>query len=293
LALTLARRADASLELIHVHAPLDIVYLEGMAYTDESLNDHLIKEHKAYLKSVADRIAKVADVPVKTVMLEGMVSDHIAAYAGKHNIDLVVMTTHGRGPLGRFWLGSVADELIRQLPMPLLLVHPSDEEPYLEKQPEIKHLLLALDGTPLAEKMLEPTMELAGLMGAEVTLLRAIQPVSPMTYYPHGLTIDQAATSLLERVEVMQNQMRKEAQDYLDKIVEKFRPRGLKLYTRIVTDEQPAAAILREAEKTRAGLIAITTHARGGLSRLVLGSIADKVIRGAHAPVLVYHPQTA
>jgi nucleotide-binding universal stress UspA family protein len=55
--------------------------------------------------------------------------------------------------------------------------------------------------------------------------------------------------------------------------------------------EQPAVAILEEAQKRPTDLIALETHARRGLARLVLGSVADKVVRGASVPVLVHHPR--
>ena len=61
----------------------------------------------------------------------------------------VVMTTHARGPMGRFWLGSVTDELVRTLPIPLVAVHPSEKEPDLIIDKPVKHILIPLDGTPL------------------------------------------------------------------------------------------------------------------------------------------------
>src|SRR5438067_676921 len=111
--------------------------------------------------------------------------------------DLVVMTTHGRGPLGRLWLGSVADALVRDLAMPLLLVRPQETAPDFKREPLLKHLLLPLDGSPLAEQMLEPAVALGTLMEADYTLLRVIKPVVPIDDRLEGTSAAQLAQSLL------------------------------------------------------------------------------------------------
>jgi len=65
---------------------------------------------------------------------------------------------------------------------------------------------------------------------------------------------------------------------------------GFQVLTRVVIDEQPAVGIMLEAQIRHADLIAMETHARRGLSRLILGSVADKIIRGGALPVLVSRP---
>ena len=74
------------------------------------------------------------------------------------------MATHGRGALGRFWLGSVADEMLRHVNVPLLLVRPDEEAVDLAHEPALGRVVVALDGTPLAEQILEPAVALAALM---------------------------------------------------------------------------------------------------------------------------------
>ena len=94
---------------------------------------------------------------VTSSLLEGEVVPSFLAHTAETKPDLVVMTTHGRGPLGRFWLGSVADELARVLPVPLLLVRPQAEaEPDLETEPPLRQILIPLDGSKLAEQILGP-----------------------------------------------------------------------------------------------------------------------------------------
>jgi nucleotide-binding universal stress UspA family protein len=290
LALALARRAGARLHLIHVHSPLAAVYVEGVGFLDQSLDQKLRQGEQDYLAGVVRRMAAAGTVETVTVVIDGALSATLAEYAVRVAADLVVMTTHGRGAVGRFWLGSVADELVRHLPMPVLLTRPADGQPDLSREPPLDHLLLALDGTPVAEKMVGPMLDLAELLGAEVTLVRAIQPETPIGYHTEGLLLEKPARALVERIEAMQRELRKQAAAYLEGVAERFRARGIKVRASVAVDRHPAAAILHEADLRQVKLIAVETHGRSGLKRLILGSVADKVIRGAHVPVLVHRP---
>jgi nucleotide-binding universal stress UspA family protein len=105
--------------------------------------------------------------PIEITLLDGPVAEAIAAYAETHRVDLVVMTTHGRGLLSRAWLGSVADRLVRQLPMPMLLVRPHETDPAdITNPPSINHVLIPLDGSELSECIVPHALALGRLMGA-------------------------------------------------------------------------------------------------------------------------------
>src|SRR5207247_1387570 len=112
-------------------------------------------------------------------------------------IDLAVMATHGRGALGRFWLGSVADEMLRHVNVPLLLVRPAEGAADLSHEPPLGRAIVALDGTPLAEQVLEPATSLAALMpDACVTLMQAIHPVGPISGSPDEAHAEREARNL-------------------------------------------------------------------------------------------------
>jgi nucleotide-binding universal stress UspA family protein len=286
---TMARRSGAKLTLAHVHEPASILYGEGAVVLSDELDVHTRAQKKLYLDQVVGRLYG-GDLSVETPMLEGGVVEAIREHVKKGKIDLVVMSTHGRGPMGRFWLGSAADKLVRQLNVPILLIHPAAATPNLAEEVEFKHVLIPLDGSELAEGILDPATALGELMQADYTLLRVVQPVHPTLPYTEGLSIAQMAGEILDRIETLQGEVRKEAQDYLTKVAEKLRARSVGVRTRVAMDEHAAVAILHEAATSSAGLIAIETHGRGGLARLVLGSVADKVLRGSTVPVLVHHP---
>ncbi len=97
---------------------------------------------------------------------------------------------------------------------------------------------------------------------------------------------------VLEQLQTLHEQDRAHAEDYLQGIAARLRARSVRVQTRVVVHEQPAVAILEEVKLRQADLVALATHGRGGLQRLLLGSVADKVLRGAGVPVLVHRPLT-
>jgi nucleotide-binding universal stress UspA family protein len=246
------------------------------------------QEKQSYLNRVIQRIHEVSTVTVTSEVIEGDIVASIRDAVADSKADLVVMTTHGRGPLARFWLGSVADELVRELPVPLLLVHPSKEPPDFSAEPVFKNILLPLDGTPLAEKMLVPAAELARAMGASCTLFRVVHTDVPdsLILAAGSDAVAQEVRMISKRVEELEKQQREEAEHYLEGAADRMRALGVPVQTHVVVDEKTAAAILHESE-ANFGLVALETHGFSGLKRLWRGSVADKVIRGAHVPVLV------
>jgi nucleotide-binding universal stress UspA family protein len=273
----IARRAGAHLQLVRVvpSDPVEDVFVSaGERYPWD--------EGRTYLRRAADQMEARTGLRPAVRLLGGPVEDTLCEYATGHGADLVVMTTHARRPLPRFWLGSVADELASRLPMPLLLVRPRGEAPDWAAAP-LKNMLIALDGSPWAEAVLGPAVELGRLTGAAFTLLGAVSPPPVATFdlpvYGTGL-IDESA------LEGVKGGM----QAYLEGAARPLREQGLEVRTRVVTEGRPAVAILAEAEAQPCDLIALATHGRRGLSRLFLGSVADKVVRGASASVLLCRP---
>jgi nucleotide-binding universal stress UspA family protein len=154
----------------------------------------------------------------------------------------------------------------------------------------LQKALLPLDGTLLAEAIIEPALALAGLFGAELVLARVVQPVIRPAYAPEGTTAIGLTHTLHGEIAAFQSRLQDEAKVYLEGVATKLRGRGAKVETCVVVEEQPAVGLLREAQARRVDLIAMETHARRGLSRLFLGSVADKVVRAGVAPVLLSHP---
>jgi nucleotide-binding universal stress UspA family protein len=289
-AVSIAKRADAALEVLHVYSPLPAIYGDDASVSISSLEATLRKQKEGYLEQIASRVLDVTGMRVKARFFEGDTAGTVARVASNTEVDMVVMTTHARGPFGRLWLGSVADELIRHLPMPLFLVPPREGLAELDADRFIRQVLLPLDGTALAEQMLKPALALGKLMNSDYTLLRVIRPILTFSFPLQGSELGAEAESMMSRVKAIQTDLRKEAYAYLEHVVRKCNSGALAAKIMVAEDEQPGVAILRTADETGADLIALETHGRRGLSRLLMGSVADKVVRGAKVPVLVQRP---
>jgi nucleotide-binding universal stress UspA family protein len=289
LALGIARRAGASLQLVRVHQMMPPPGVVGPGFIDH-LDLEVRKHELAYLDVVVRRLNAWPPVPTAVVLLDGDPVSALEDHAASAGADLVVMSTHGRGPLGRFWLGSVADELVRRLPVPLLLVRPGDGAPDLGRALAPEHLLLPLDGTPLAEQILGPAVALGSLPGTRFTLVRVVKPALGLNHLPDGGPLAGMTPSLRAQVETAQKPLQDEAHAYLKGVAARLRECDLRVQTRVIVEEHPAAGILREARAQAVDVIALETHGRRGLSRLLLGSVADKVVRGGTVPVLVHRP---
>jgi nucleotide-binding universal stress UspA family protein len=279
-ALGIANRADAAVQLVHVHVPL--VYVTGIAVLDSGADERVKEQEWAYLDRMVNRWQTAAPgVRMSSALLEGFAPDVLREkMSGK--ADLVVMATHGLGPLSRFWLGSIADALVRTATVPLLLLRPSEQPPPVALAPTFHHMMIPLDGSELAEQALEPALQLGRLMEASYILLRVVKPVvmlDPNLGWP----------AMTGTNETLTQQTIAEAQAYLDRIAMRLGEQGLKVRTRSVLHAYPAETILQEAQG--ADVIALATHGRGGLRRLLLGSVADKVLRGGTTPMLVCRPR--
>src|SRR5262249_7095712 len=158
------------------------VYVEGAELLFDDADNEVRGRERAYLDAVARRVAKVVPVAVTCALVEGCVADALAEEVKRANADLIVMTTHGRGGLSRLWLGSIADEMVRRSPVPLLLVGPGLRAPVLERERSLRRVLVPLDGSALGEQALEHAVALGGTTDAAYTLLHIVPPVSVAGY---------------------------------------------------------------------------------------------------------------
>ncbi len=281
MALALARRGDIQIALAHVHhlfAPS--LAPTGAPVVDPRIDALFREEEAAYLADVSHRLARIWNGPVMMTLLETPVAESLCQHAELIGASLVVMSTHGRGSLARAWLGSVADRVIRQSTVPVLLLHPEDGAPDLEREPKLHHILVPLDGSLLSEQILPHAIWLGRLVGARYTLLRVIEPVV-RGFMVNGVepVVDVEAQELAWQ----------QASEDVERIAARLRGEGLPVVPEVRVG-RPVAEILECAAEREADLIAMSTHGHGGLTRLILGSVTDKVLRSASVPVLVFRP---
>ena len=141
-------------------------------------------------------------------------------------------------------------------------------------------MLLPLDGSPEVERIIEPAIEVAGTRGVHYTLLRVLTSGQSgfSEVLPHR---GQVPATRAQRATV---------EALLESTAEPLRARGLEVQVRTVTHDAPARGILEYAVENGIDLVAMTTRSKGGLERWLLGSVADKVLRGSARPLLLLNP---
>ncbi len=286
LAVCVARRTGAAVHLVHVHLPT--VGLAGPVLPGAARDQDERRAERAYLAEVAGRVAaRAPDVALHARLIEGAEVEGLArallGHAETIAADLFVLSSHGRTGLARWWYGSLADDLVRRTARPLLLAHPRDGEPAWEPEPAFRHVLVPLDGSPRAAQVLPALLPLGTRMGAEYTLLRVVEPAPLPVVDPTLVAAAPVETAVVDAQQAA-------AREYLERVAGRLRagPARPVVRTCVVLDPQPAEAILSFAREGRGvDLIALGTHGRGGLSRLLLDSVAAKVLKQTTVPLLL------
>lgn len=280
-ALDVARRTGASIELLAVHLPRIVLPGEPTASGFDAPSDAEERDTLSrYLDDATCRLRSVDAAPVLgSQVLEGRAAPTIAAHAEHTGADLVVLTSHGRGGLSRYWLGSVADHLLRRLRVPLLVVRPAAGAPASLAPATLRRVLVPIDETPASEQAIDAAVAVAGAADVRYTLLRVVPPI------PRAVRMVTGAAALERRADAW----RAQAEASLGALERRLRTRGLDVTCVVRQHVQPAEDIIAFVEAHGTDVIALATHGRGMVERFLLGSVADKVLRTAHVPVLVHH----
>jgi len=269
----LTRGIDSRATLLTVLDP-DAVWDER---PDDRGIDAAVTRTQRKLDAIVDELAEqglVAEAHVVT----GRPADEIMNTIESGGFTLVAMATHGRGALGRSVLGSVTDKVIRGSSLPTLVVRPKDRD----EHENTTAILVPLDGSQLAETVLPFVEELAGRLTLPVNLLRVASLPSASEPYSAALL----AASHLD----IDEQSERDAVAYLKGVAARMSAKGLTVHWRVYKGA-PVHTIDHVAKETPNTLVALTTHRRSGIKRLVVGSVADAVIHDSGHPVLVAPPK--
>jgi nucleotide-binding universal stress UspA family protein len=272
-ALLLARHFGAELHLLHAVVwrgedpdperafPEPQEILTGMFDAAESKMAELLAPHR-------DEPLRIREVRERGIYAGPVILD----YAREHDVDLIVIGTHGRRGPQRLLLGSVAEEVVRHARCPVLTVHTRDEAPGTAA---LDRLLLPFDFSAHSRTALAYARELAKTYGAALDLLHVVETHAYPTFYGNL-----GAEPVLERMD----ELRRRAAAEMEQVYADTRgpdvPHGF-----FVADGRPSSEIVRFAEEHGSGLIVVATHGLSGLERLLLGSTAEAVVRSAHCPV--------
>jgi nucleotide-binding universal stress UspA family protein len=279
-ALAVARRQQARIELISIDIILPTM---GAA---AGLSTHAVNpaaQASAYLAEVAERLGAVYAGPVRHTVRTGQprAAGQLLQHARDCGADLIVMATHGYGPLKRLWIGSTTDAVIRRSRIPTLIIRPASEDAVeLSREPTFQNILVPLDESASSELILPHSLALGEPASSTYTLFEAVLP---------ALGFGEAFTAPTLETEVLR-QRQTQARVYLEQVAAPLRSRGFHVEIAAAIELFAADAILAYAAAHDVDLITLTTHGRGFASRMLLGSVAHKIVPAAPVPVLLYRP---
>lgn len=257
----------AEVHLVHVR-----ILLEGRQQSQELQRevDRLDANHD---RQTEDALAKHADqrkIGVHTHLVRGLsVSESLLESALDLQCDLMVMGTHGRRGLRHLLLGSVAEEIVRTAMVPVITVRESANA----NERSAGSILVCHDFSQRSEAAVAVAREWALALGSEVTLLHVVEPV----VYPEFYAVDVMPDEVLHRIEERSIvAMKTTAAEQLEGVT----------HTLEVNSGRAVDAILDAADPERFDLVIMGTRGLSGLQHLLLGSVAEGVVRRSRIPVL-------
>jgi nucleotide-binding universal stress UspA family protein len=250
----------------------------GDTESKEQTQERVLRTSGEYMAQIAGRFSS-GRVKTKAIIGDDPVGA-ILAYSLEQGVDLIAMSTHGRSGLGRWVIGSVAYKLIHSTAIPLLLVRPrGDDKAPFEGKP-LNTIVVPLDGSELAEMALAYGEGLARQMGLNISLIRVVS--TPVMTYP-GTEATAYDPKMLADIE-------NAAAGYLQQKQTELGKKGLKIEYKVKVGN-PAEHVIDFAEGHEGTLIVMSTHGRSGIARWILGSVADRILRESHGPILLIRSQ--
>lgn len=277
--LRIASQSGATLRLVRVaSAPTLLGGSDSFAIESDALRD-LRNMELAELYSIAAECRAHSTVNVTASLQQGPIVDALIGYARRYHIDLIVMRSHARKGLARVWFGSVADKLIRESGIPVLVVRPPSVATAIGSSFGFNRILVPLDGSELAEESLRAVLPLSRIDGSQITILRVVTPSKKEK--AEGL---ESAIGPAKAAEVAA------AKGYIGNLLASHLDRSVKVTRRVVIADDVASTILHYAAVEESDLIAIATRGLGAIARARSGSVSDRVMREAPISTMVVHP---
>jgi nucleotide-binding universal stress UspA family protein len=281
LAVDIARRAGAELQLVHVETTFGHPYSRNRLVQDEidcPYCDELKRHKRGYVERIAAELRHKSAASITPIVLEGRNVSAALREAINDGVDLVVMAAYGKGLIRRWVSGSTVHELIRRLTAPLIVV--GSDGSFANPAPErVGRILVALDGSRGAEQVLGPALALGEITSADLVLLRVV----PLSSVFGALSHRSGSGELLWTSGRMEMAA---ARRYLRRVANRMEQQSYTVDTRVVLNQKSIArTIAANAAAYNADLIAIAT--RKDANKRWLGSIAERVVQFASVPVLV------
>ena len=278
-AVEFARRTGAALRLVRVHSPMASVSIDAppLVIPDARVETEVVNVKRAWLEARAKQIRSGSRLTVQPEFRIGLPGEEIVRAAADCDARLIVCTTHGAGGWAPQWFGSVTDYVIRHTLKPVLAISAAATS----RPTKPSKVLVLLDGSELSESILPDVTAFARAFGAGIELFRVVVPPwvgdSEMVLSPE---IDRFG------IDAFANEVKHE----LDAVAEDLRAKGLSVTSIVEVHGRPTRRILEHIETSNPDVVALATHGRG-IARLLVGSVADKVLRSGARPMLCVRPQ--
>ena len=273
-AVDLAKRCSAKLHLLHTpvvptYLLMDLSYSPGPEAVTRILNDSQ-EALDAQAKAIAD-----AGVELFTAIREGTVHEVIRDYAKEHDVDLVVVGTHGRTGVSKLMYGSVTERVIKTVHTPILVVPPGGHE----KPPT--SIVISYDFSGPSKRAAEVARAIHGVFGGSLHLVHSYLDVWG-EYTDRGAVVGEAAEKRREALRLgLQEMLEADSKEIFS-----MAPQNVQ--THLVTGD-PAGGILQVAEDVDATLICAGTTGKSGIERLLIGSVARRLLHESQVPLLLTH----
>lgn len=279
----IARASSAELDLLIVHEPLLFAGAPS-AHPD----DLALAADQHYVDATAAELGSEARISVTAEAMRGRAAATICQRASDVGADLIVMTSHGRTGLSRAWLGSVTEAVVRGASVPVIVVHSSENaHGPVEVLRPLTHVLVPIDGSAFADDVLSTAAALVQPAAGTISLLRVVNAV-PMIV-PTDITAPGMHPPAIEDVEATKALVA-QTQGELVEVARHLRAKfAVAVDAQVDVSKNVAGSIVDFAKGHGVDVIAMSTHGRG-MTRLFLGSTADKVLRSTELPVLLRRP---
>ena len=257
-------------------------------YLNPELHSHETEAHhlshaEGYLSSVTARM-RGAGVAAESLVLRGDPAAAIVDEAASDPSTLIAMASHGRSGMARWWMGSVADKVLHMAVNPLLIVR-SLPHPEATQARTPDGLIVPLDGSEVAEEVLTHVVFMAKSLGIPVELLQVT--ISEVEYYQAMSMGLRVLPPKLPSFQSLSERIEGDAKAYLHNVRDRILQEGVATVGTRLVQGSPAERICDLASAYWNYLVAMTTHGRSGVGRMILGSVAERVVRHSGGPVLL------
>jgi len=274
LGLAVARAAGARLTICHA-VPLAVAIYAGVPIGLRPELEATLRAKEARDRRRAGRLVRRAEeegLKATAVIEEGDAANVVLAGARRTKADLIVAGSHGRGGAAHLLLGSVAERIVRNAPCPVLIVKKGKLR---EKGP----VLAALDDSPMAPAVAKTAAEVARGLGVKLTAVHVIRE----THIYEDVYGPAIGRQVYREIADLGMKRAKE------KVAAVLRKAGAEVAGRDlhVREGRAQDVVTDLVNRVRPCLVVVGTHGRHGLKRIVLGSVAEAIVRQSAAPVLV------